>query len=411
MAIVYVFILFLLVIVVIILLTNESLIATRRKKQNKLYKQDDPEEHYVSLLFFSEVNPYTQLPKRKKKVPWYKTKNILVRAVTNPIIGPNEENEWESWQTFNPAAVYHQDKVHFLYRALGPDGVSRLGYATSSDGIHIEERIKDPVFSITTTLEPKTRNYMRDRPFASGGGWAGCEDPRITILEDKLYLLFVAFDKIGLPRIAITSLRMQDFLARRWKWGGAKIISPPGVIDKSGVLFPEKINGKYVIMHRIFPNILIDFLDDLDFKKQRYLEGGHSINVRLDNWDSRKIGAGAPPIKTKYGWLLIYYAVDNKDDTRYKIGAMLLDLKDPRKVLHRTSKPILEPDYWYENRGHKAGVAYPCGAAVIKGKLFVYYGGADSYVCVASTSFKGMLEKLRRDQPIKLKKVFKKMKK
>lgn len=377
-------------------MTNEELRASAAK--HPIEETEITEEQYVSLLFFSTP----PLGPRKKSEPWHKTKNILVRAVTNPIIGPQEHNDWEAWQTFNPAAVHHHDTVHFLYRALGPDGVSRLGYATSSDGIHIDERLDEPVFAVSNTLKPKTREIMRDRPYASGGSWAGCEDPRITVIDNKLYLLFVAFDMIGLPRIAITSIKMQDFLGRRWKWGGAKIISPPGVIDKSGVLFPEKIQGKYVVMHRIFPNILIDFLDDLDFTKPRYLEGKHSIDIRVDNWDSRKIGAGAPPIKTPYGWLLIYYAVDDKDDTRYKIGAMLLDLKDPRKVLHRTSEPILEPNYWYENKGHKAGVAYPCGAAVIKGKLFVYYGGADSYVCVASTPMKEMLEKLRRDQPIHL---------
>ena len=399
----YIFAISTLLLLAVAVIVVSGIRVEKREKTKEENEETSTVEHYISLLFFSVSRPYYKVTKREPA--WHKRKIFLLRAVTNPIIGPREENLWESWQTFNPAAVSHKDKVHFLYRALGPEGISRLGYAMSSDGIHIDEREKEPVYAITNSLKAKTRKYLRERPYASGGDWAGCEDPRITKFGDMLYLLYVAFDKVGLPRIAITSIRFDNFLNKRWKWGGAKVISPPGVIDKSGVLFPEKINGKYVIMHRIFPNILIDFLDDLNFDNGKYLEGKYSVTIRENNWDSRKIGAGAPPIKTKHGWLLIYYAVDDKDDTRYKIGAMILDLKNPSKVLHRTNEPILEPDYWYENRGHKAGVAYPCGAVVLKGRLLVYYGGSDSYVCVASTPLKSFLVKLMSDKPVKLKKV------
>lgn len=119
-------------------------------------------------------------------------------------------------------------------------------------------------------------------------------------------------------------------------------------------------------------------------------------------WDSRKIGAGAPPIKTKYGWLLIYQSVGEQDSGKYKIGAMLLDLKDPTKVLYRSQSPILEPDADYENNGFKAGVVYPCGAVVIGDTLYVYYGGADSYVCVATTKLESFLKELMYSQIAKL---------
>jgi predicted GH43/DUF377 family glycosyl hydrolase len=191
-------------------------------------------------------------------------------------------------------------------------------------------------------------------------------------------------------------------LERRWKWGGVKIISPPGIIDKSGCLFPEKIKGKYVVMHRIFPNILIDFVDDLEFADGATLQGTYAIKPRKDSWDSRKIGAGAPPIKTNDGWLLIYYAVDERDSSKYKIGAMLLDLKRPQKVLSRSSQPILEPLEWYENEGHKAGIAYPCGAVIKDGDLFVYYGGADSMVCVATANADEFITSLKKDGTPKL---------
>jgi Zn finger protein HypA/HybF involved in hydrogenase expression len=152
-----------------------------------------------------------------------------------------------------------------------------------------------------------------------------------------------------------------------------------------------------VIFHRVFPNILIDFVDDLDFDgKTKWLVGQFKIPVRAlsSDWDNLKVGCGPPPIKTKDGWLLIYQAVGKHDETRYKIGAMLLDLKDPTKVLARTKKPILEPVTSYENDGLKEGVVYPCGAVVINDRLFVYYGGADMVVCVASAKLESFMAQL-----------------
>ena len=150
-------------------------------------------------------------------------------------------------------------------------------------------------------------------------------------------------------------------------------------------------------MHRVFPNILIDFVDSLDFDGQSYLLGEKHIPPRSPEWwDSRKIGAGAPPLKTDEGWLLIYQAVDDKDASEYKVGAMLLDLEDPSQVLYRSSQPILEPRQSYENNGFKAGIVYPCGAVFKDDTLFVYYGGSDSYVCVATAPLQEFLENLKQ---------------
>ena len=166
------------------------------------------------------------------------------------------------------------------------------------------------------------------------------------------------------------------------------------------MIFPEKINGKFVVIHRVFPDVLIDFVDDLTFDN-KFLTGQHKIPPRYDAWDSRKLGAGAPPIKTKDGWLLIYQAVDDRDPGKYKIGAMLLDLNDPSKVLYRANNPILEPTEWYENEGFKAGVTYPCGAVIMNDKLMVYYGGADTVMCVASAPLDKFLAELKHSSPVK----------
>ncbi len=322
----------------------------------------------------------------------------LTRPACNPILTPIPEHNWESRQTFNPAALLAEERVHLLYRAIGEDGVSRLGYACTINGTTIEERLSRPVY---TCLQVKAER-VESLPYggfsySSGGSWAGCEDPRLTRVGDTVHMFFVAFDGYNIPRLATTSIDYEDFARKRWGWRPARIISKPGVIDKSGCVLPEKVRGQYVVFHRVFPNILIDFLDSLDFQDSQYLEGRYSINVRRGCWDSRKIGIGAPPIKTKHGWLVIYYGVDDLDANRYKMGAMLLDLKNPTQVLYRSRRPILEPVAHYENNGHKAGVAYPCGAAMLDGRLFVYYGGADSVVCAAMTETDRLLAALLKE--------------
>ena len=309
----------------------------------------------------------------------------LNKPVENPLISPNSKNSWEAFCTFNAAAVYEAGKVHLVYRAQGYDYISVLGYASSNDGFTIDERLDYPLFqsSIGNTMNGKSTKSV-NYDYVSGGGWGGCEDPRITKIDDRFYMTYVAFDGFSPPRIALTSITVDDFLSKRWLWEKPVLISAPGVVNKNCVIFPEKINGKYVIIHRIYPNVLLDYVDDLNFDGSRFLEGQYQITPRKDKWDSKKIGAGSPPIKTDKGWLFIYQAVGYQDGGKYKIGAMLLDLNRPERVIARSNSPILEPDSWYENHGFKPGVTYPCGAVVIENTLYVYYGAADSYVCVAT---------------------------
>ena len=323
----------------------------------------------------------------------------------NPILSPGANNSWESLAVFNPAAIYDEDekKLHLMYRAVGNDWRSVFGYATSSDGTHIDSKKDFPVYVPRASFEGQYGNFDPNSPFASGPGAGGCEDPRLTRIDDTIYLTYVVFDGWSGPRVALSSISNEDFVNNKWNWSNPVIISKPGVVDKNAVIFPEKIKGKYVIMHRIFPDILIDFVDNIDFDGQTFLKGEYKIEPRNFGWDSRKIGAGPPPIKTKDGWLLIYHAVDDKQSHKYQIGAMLLDLLDPTKVLCRSSQPIMSPTHWYENEGYKSGVVYPCGAAVINNILHIYYGGADTYVCAATAPFNEFLEQLVAEKNQKMK--------
>lgn len=325
---------------------------------------------------------------------------VLDRFEGNPILRPEPAHWWESKAVFNPAAIFEAGLVHILYRAIGDRDVSVLGYASSSDGEHIQERLSEPAYVPREPFEgripSKELKTSIISPFESGGGaLGGCEDPRITRIEDRVYLTYVAYDGHSPPRVALSSIHIHDFLHKRWKWKKPVLISPPNVVDKNACILPEKIYGKYVIFHRIFPDILIDFVDNLEFDGEtKWLQGHFKIPAKSSSWDSRKVAAGPPPIKTKDGWLFIYHAIDERDDLRYKIGAMLLDLKEPTKVLARTARPILEPIFDYENEGLKSGVVYPCGAVVINGRLFVYYGGADMVVCVASAKMGEFMSQL-----------------
>ncbi len=324
----------------------------------------------------------------------------------NPIIAPRPQNPWESRATFNSAAVYEDGKVHFVYRALGDTDLSVLGYATSTDGINIDERFDEPIYIPREPFETPGQKAFKSFAdhFASGGGYGGVEDPRITKVGDKFFMTYVAFDGATPPRVALTSIDVDDFLDKKWdKWEKPKLISAPGMVNKNAVIFPEKINGKYVVFHRVYPNVLIDYVEDLEF--DNYLQGHHFIPPRKKYWDSKKVGAGAPPIKTDDGWLFVYQAVGHQAPHQYKIGAMLLDLNNPSKVLARTSSPIVEPIENYENEGFKSGVVYPCGAVAFNNKLHVYYGGADTVVCAASADLDRFLYDMKKDHSPELKKV------
>ena len=335
------------------------------------------------------------LQKRKKPV---KTTGLM-RHKENPIISPRAENGWEAWQTFNPGVVLLDNKVHFLYRAIGEDGISRFGYAASDDGFYIDERLPYPVYE----HRAGQRSFFNIFSYFSGGGWGGAEDPRLVRVdeEDTLYMTYTACDE-GL-RMALTSIKVDDFLNKRWKWKLPQLISPPAKIHKNWVIFPEKINGKYAILHSISPEIQIDYLDSLEFAPGQYIRSCYDNVARKNCWDSWVRGAGAPPIKTKYGWLLFYQAMESHDFSKYKVGAMLLDFNDPTKILHRSEEPVLEPKKSYENEGFKAGVVYVTGAVVKNDMLLVYYGGADSYVCVAYAPFEEFVEALARGDKPKLK--------
>lgn len=320
----------------------------------------------------------------------------LRRFGNNPILVPRTDHDWESHYVFNAAAIRLDGQVHLVYRAIGNDGMSRLGYAVSRDGIHVDERSDAPVYQFGPDAIPPRRAGAALPPLASGGSWHGCEDPRLTQVGDRIYMTYTDFGGWeSPPAVAITSIAVDDFLARRWHWTPARLMSPPGEVHKNWVVFPALFNGRYAVLHSLKPCVQVDYVDSLDELRPHDIRSLHLDGPRPPGWDNWMRGVGAPPLETPAGWLVIYHAMDRKDPDRYKLGVMLLDRDDPTRILARLPYPLLEPNARYENDGFKVGVVYNCGAVLSGDELLVYYGGADAVVCGASISLAQLLGQLQ----------------
>lgn len=311
---------------------------------------------------------------------WY-----FKRSDKNPIITATKAHPWEAKAVFNPAALRIRNTTHILYRALSPDNTSSIGYAASRDGTSIDERSALPVYVPRENFETKKVS----------GGNSGCEDPRLTKIGKNIYMCYTAFDGISPWRVAITSITEKNFLEKKWQWEKPVIITPEGFDDKDTCILPEKINGQYFFLHRVGDEICGDYLKSLNFKTQMVKKCIRILGPRINTWDSFRVGICAPPLKTKYGWLLLYHGISKSHNT-YRIGATLLDLHDPAIVLSRTADPIFEPEESYEKVGLMSNVVFPCGMVEKDGLLYIYYGGADSVVGVATIELDVVLRALTR---------------
>lgn len=306
------------------------------------------------------------------------------RSKTNPLLEPIAEHSWEDKAVFNPAVLSDGHEAHLFYRAMSADDTSRFGYASFTAIDQLKSRFPDPVYVPRSPFEQK-----------SVPGNSGCEDARLTILDKTVYLFYTAVDPAKPPRVALSTISKEDFFAKRFhNFSLPVLISPPGIDDKDACLFPEKINGKYYILHRIQPSIDIYSSTTLDFDgTTKFLTHQQFIFPRRGMWDSKKIGINTVPIKTAYGWLIIYHGVS--DTGVYSLGAILLDLKHPEKLIGRSRYPVFTPDTSYEREGIVPNVVFPCGACVVRDKLVIYYGGADKVVGAASLRLDSLLASLR----------------
>lgn len=312
------------------------------------------------------------------------TKELVTRFKGNPILSPIKENEWEARDVFNPAALDIDKEVHIIYRAMSEDNTSTMGYAKSVNGFKITERLPAPVYGPRIDAEMKG---------VQPTGNSGCEDPRLTLIGDTIFMCYTAYNGIHPPRVAITSISKKDFLRKEWDWSEPIVLTDITVDDKDACILPEKVNGKYMLIHRIAHHICADFSDTLQFEPGQIDSCVNIFGPRHGMWDGIKVGIAGTPNKTKEGWLMLYHAVGH--DSVYRVGAALLDLNDPTHVLSRTALPIFEPREVYEKEGEIPNVVFPGGHIIRGNKLFIYYGAADKVVGVATLDIKHLLKILK----------------
>jgi predicted GH43/DUF377 family glycosyl hydrolase len=191
----------------------------------------------------------------------------------------------------------------------------------------------------------------------------------------------------------MSSIKEKDFKNMKFNWSKPFLITPRDLDDKDTCIVPQKFKQGYFILHRVNNEICGDYVESLREGADMVNKCIHIIGPRKNMWDSLKVGIASPPIKTKKGWLMLYHGV-SKSHSTYRIGALLLDLKDPAIVLARSTEAIFEPETDYEKIGIIKNVVFPCGMTVLKGKLYIYYGGADRVVGVASMKLSTILNAL-----------------
>lgn len=320
--------------------------------------------------------------------------------------------EFENKSVFNPGILQEGNTVHMVYRAIDQNNKSCLGYARLEGPKKIVERWTKPF------MYPRY-NYEK----------MGIEDPRLVKINGLVYMTYVVHD----GRNAMTAYMSGKDLFHLKKGG---IISPQityrkvgklfctsklkddyytfksyyidhvgediVVWDKDGFFFPEKIKNQYIFVHRILPDIQMASVKHLYFLKTREFWERNikklSKFVMLEpshGWENRNIGGGCPPIKTKYGWLLIYHGVEETNEGRiYRAGACILKIDNPTHVIARLPDPFLWPEKKYEKSGTVNDVTFPTGTAIFDDRLYIYYGTADTNIAVASVNLEDFLEEI-----------------
>jgi predicted GH43/DUF377 family glycosyl hydrolase len=320
-----------------------------------------------------------------------------------PVLKPDEAYQAK----FNAGMVEANGEIHMLYRFCEKRS---KWYNRSIDWYHLDGEfpyIKDYIcyakINPDGTLQSDSNHpvIFPDRPYDS----IACEDPRIVLFEGSCYIFYCGLgqDPAGpLGAKARVGVAKTDDFIHYQKLGFVNNFA----WDKDAFIFPERINGKIAYVHRIAPDIQIDYFDNFDEllsdKSWEGYEGrvGNSVAMRgLSAYESKKIGGGIPPIKTEIGWLMLYHGVDG--DSQYHVMAALLDLNDPFKIIGRLPYPVLSPEEDFETSGDYMGCVFPQGYFLKDGELFISYGTADKYTAMAKTDFKSLLSELGKYPALK----------
>lgn len=324
----------------------------------------------------------------------------------NPVLTPRasttfdcpvrgETVHWEQKDVFNPAAVVRRGKIYMLYRAedtVGKhQGTSRIGLATSTDGIHFT-RLPKPVF------------YPDNDAYKKYEWEGGVEDPRVVEAPDGTYVMtYTAYDGekarlcVATSRDLLTWHKYGPAFKNHIKGGGEDYWSKSGSIVCRRVgsrLVATPINGKYWMYWGDQPQLYVAVSDDL-INWYPITRGNKALKavaeVRPDQFDNRLLEPGPPALLTPKGIVLIYNSMydaskgrANLPEGTYAAGQFLFSAEDPEKLIDRTKSYFIKPDKPYEITGQVNNVAFLEGLVPYKGRWWLYYGTADSKIAVAS---------------------------
>lgn len=337
------------------------------------------------------------------------------------ILSPTE-NEFENNGVFNPGVYQEGTVLHLLYRAVQNGNISTIGYAKLDGPLNVIERKEIPLINRDFDYECQ-----------------GVEDPRIIKIEDTYYITYTAFDGINAMGALATSkdlihfekhgiitpkVNYQEYENYVTCCGGLKLnpkyhhyynlFAEIGLVsdekrllrDKDVLLFPRKINGKYALLHRIWPGIQIVYFKNWNELNASFWENylknlsDHIVLDPKDIFEVNYIGGGIPPIETEFGWLLIYHGVQETLTGRiYHAKAALLQLDKPEIEIARLNFPLFSPTYDWEINGVVNQVVFPTGHAVFEEDLYIYYGAADQHIAVAKVKINDLLMELKK-QPL-----------
>jgi predicted GH43/DUF377 family glycosyl hydrolase len=300
---------------------------------------------------------------------------LFQRYTENPILSV-EDWPYKANSVFNAAAAQVDEKTLLLARVEDYRGISHLTAARSSDGITNWEIDEKP------TLLPQPEKYHEEI-------W-GIEDPRITWIEEmkKWAICYTAYSKGG-PLVSLAMTK--DFI----EFERMGPVMPPE--DKDAALFPVKFGDRWAMLHRpvarammFGANIWLSFSPDL----KHWGDHHEVIHARMGGWwDANKIGLCAPPMETKEGWLILYHGVrTTASGSIYRLGLAMLDMENPTKVIRRSEEWIFGPKAHYEREGDVDDVVFPCGWIIKDEKVYMYYGAADSRLCLATADFNELLD-------------------
>ena len=303
-------------------------------------------------------------------MPWLVEQDVLLRHPDNPVITA-ADIPFTCNTVFNGSAVKLHGTYHILVRVEGQHGYSVFALGHGEDGYSFE-------LESLPVMTPASEGFMQKYETA------GVEVPRITVLEGDVYVTYTAFSGYG-PVMALA--RTEDLTS----FERLGVISEPGT--KDGILFPRRINGSYARLDRPVGNdvgrIWISFSDELlHWGRSRVL-----VSPRPGYWDSYRVGGSTTPIETDEGWLEIYHGIKMTGaGPIYRAGVVVLDLENPTVVRGRSPIPVLAPRTDYERIGDINNVVYPSAAIQeADGELKVYYGAADTCICVATTTVEELL--------------------